>query len=166
MKPVRNLPIIALILSLATPIIAADVKGTPEDEVAIRSVLAAYQTAFARHDLKAVMILYAESAELVTRTGRYLKGRSEIEPHLALLFRGLFKDAKPTPPSDSWIKSTRFLRPDVAMVHGVGEANIPGVPAGSIFVGSYVMIKEEGKWLIAGQDNIVGRPAPEPGSKP
>ena len=88
----KGLLIVALALALSAPIGAADAKGTPADEAAIRRLLAAYTEAFNRHDVNAVVMLHTESAELVQRSGIYLRGRAELEQQYARIFKGIFAD--------------------------------------------------------------------------
>jgi uncharacterized protein (TIGR02246 family) len=144
-------------LALAAQITAADAKGAPQDEAAIRDLIGAYQAAWNRHDAKGVAMLHTESAELVQRSGMYVKGRAEIEQFIAGLFKGIFADQPPAPGPK--ITSIRFLRPDVAIVHGTGDATArafvrgaadPSVPT---YIVTYVVTKEDGKWLIAAQNN-------------
>ena len=120
----KSLLVIALTLALSAPISAADAKGTPEDEAAIRSLLQGYQTAFNRRDVKAVLMLHTENAELVQRSGICLKGRGELEQQYTRIFKGIFADRPPGAGPRS--VSIRFLRPDVAIVHGIGDTTLPG----------------------------------------
>ena len=109
------------------------------------------------------VMLHTESAELVQRSGIYLRGRAELEQQYTRIFKGIFAD-RPPGPEPKWV-SIRFVRPDVAIIHGTGDATLN--PDVATFVVTYVVTKEDGKWLIAAQNNNpVVSSAPRPNPKP
>jgi uncharacterized protein (TIGR02246 family) len=81
------------------------------EEQAVRKVVADFAEAINRGDAKAFAALFAEDADFVVITGKYLKGRNEIVAYHAELFTGGFQG--------SYLEVTsvaiRFLRPDVAV---------------------------------------------------
>jgi uncharacterized protein (TIGR02246 family) len=144
--------------------VAADVKGSPDDEAAIRGVLAAYGTPFDRHDARAVAMLFTENGEIVQRSGIYLRGRPAIEQHLTRLFQGIFKNAGPGP--EATVLSFRFLRPDVVITHRTMAPNGAVAALTRTMVITYVLTKEAGKWWIESQNNQEVTASPAPNQKP
>ena len=130
-----------------------------KDEAAIRRVVAGLEEAWNRHDMKAWANLFTEDADFVNVTGRWWKGRAEIQrQHVdahAVMFR------------DSTLKidevAIRFLKPDVALVHvrwnTVGDKTADGSPRPprtGIF--TQVLVEQKGRWLVAGSQNTNAQP--------
>lgn len=142
---------------------SAALSGTPEDDRAVRDVIARWDKAWNTHDVKALVELHGDDAETVNRFGRHLKGRSEHEKQFTSIHQGPFKNAQAAPQK---VFSVRFVRPDVAVVRTIWETpelsfNGRNMPREDMIV-SYLMAKEGGKWVIVGVDlhNVGGGGAP------
>ena len=151
----RTVLLVSVAIAAAFPLLSADVKGTPDDEAAIRNVIKQWDAAWNRHDAKALLAQNTENADAVNRHGRY-ESSADLEKHVAQMFKGTFSDTQSAPQK---IFVVRFIRPDVAIVRTVWETpdlmiNGRKVPREDMIV-SYVMTKDAGKWSIAGQDNHV-----------
>lgn len=148
----RTVLFVSVAFAVAFPLLSADVKGTADDEAAIRSVIKQWDTAWSLHDAKALLAQNTENADTVNRHGRYVS-HADLEKHVGQMFEGTFNDTQSAPQR---IFVVRFLRPDVAIVRTRWETpelmiNGRKVPREDMIV-SYVMTKDTGKWSIAGQD--------------
>ena len=114
------------------------------DESLIREVVRRWEAAWNAHDMAAMARLVTEDADFVNVWGLHWRGRAEIEREHAERHRGQFKDSVWTTRQ----VQVQFLRPDVALVH-VGWALQP--PREGIL--SWVMLKEQGQWLIRAAQN-------------
>src|SRR5918911_1711837 len=98
----------------ATTLNAQKMTQTSKDETAIRKLIRQIQDGWNAHDPKAAAAPFAVDADFVVVTGLHLKGRDEIEKGFA--FRLAQPDYKASKNTIA-VKSIRFLRPDVAIVH-------------------------------------------------
>src|SRR5262250_3532010 len=96
------------------------------DEEAVRSLPQAFCDAWAKHDGHELAKIMADDVDFVTVATTYLHGRPDFEKFHTRLLSGRFKEASLTP-----LQTTaRFLRPDMAVVHGSsrieGDKNVDG----------------------------------------
>lgn len=135
------------------------------DEAAIRLIIQQVQNGWNAHDAKAFAAPFAADADYVVVNGMHLKGRAEIESGHAQIFATVYKESR----NQATIKSIRFLRPDVALVHLEWnlEFTIDGTPQKGHAMNTVVMTKEGEKWGIAAFHNTPIRPpGPPPGPPP
>jgi uncharacterized protein (TIGR02246 family) len=150
-------------MSFAVMLCAAATKGTPQDEQAIRKVIAEMELSWNRHDAKAVVALATEDFDLVVPPGNYTGGRAENEIGLERSFSAVFKNARDTVTIDR----VRFIRPDVALIDGTFEitgSEIPGPPLKGLQ--TLVLVKEDGRWMITALRRMVPVAAPPQGAAP
>jgi len=121
------------------------------DEAAIRQIVQQVQDGWNAHDGKAFAAPFSLDADYVVVNGTYVKGREAIEKGHAVIFSSVYKDSR----NIGTIKSIRYLRPDVAVVHiewnleyRAGEETRSGRAMNTM-----VMAKEGGKWSIAAFHN-------------
>ncbi len=90
---------------------------------------------------------FAEDSDYVVINGMHLKGRADNAKSHQYIFDTIYKDSSLV----AAVKQIRFLRPDVAVVHG--ESSLTFKSNGEEKKGSgivtLVMIKNNGKWKIA-----------------
>jgi len=94
---------------------------------------------------------FAEDSDYVVINGMHIKGRAANAEAHQRIFDTIYKDSSIAPV----VKQIRFLRPDVAVVHGVSNLTfkINGEEKkGNGFV-TLVMTKDKGKWSIAAFQN-------------
>jgi uncharacterized protein (TIGR02246 family) len=117
------------------------------DEAAIRQVVKQVEDGWNAHDGKAFAAPFAADADYVVVNGMYIKGREAIEKGHVSIFTTIYKDSHNT----AIIKSIRFLRPDVAVVHV--EWNLEFKAGGEAQKGhamnTMVMTKDGDKWNIS-----------------
>jgi hypothetical protein len=97
--------------------------------------------------------LLTEDADTVSRYGLYFHNRAETETQLDGLLSGPFKEVQCAAQK---VASIRLIRSDVALVRTEWEApedvrKGAKAPRAKMIV-SYVMTRENGRWMIAGMN--------------
>lgn len=94
---------------------------------------------------------FAENSDYVVVNGMHIKGRADNAKSHQQIFDTIYKDSRIV----TTVKQIRFLRPEVAVVHGesslafkIGSEEKKG--HGYI---TLVMVREKGKWEIAAFQN-------------
>jgi uncharacterized protein (TIGR02246 family) len=132
------------------------------DEEAVGKMPQAFCDAWAQHDGHALAKIMAEDVDFVTVATTYLHGREDFETFHVRLLSGRFKDSTITVLKTT----TRFLRPDMAVVHWswkiAGDKNPDGTLRQPRFgLMTLVAEKKNGNWLVVvGQNTnaILGVP--------
>ena len=126
------------------------------DETAIRANVKQMETGWNAHDGKAFAAPFAADADYVVVNGMHAKGRNEIEKGHTGIFTTIYKDSR----NAATIRSVRFLRKDVAVVHT--EWNLEFTVGGEMRKGhalsTMIMTKQNGKWSIAAFQNTAIQP--------
>lgn len=132
---------------------AAVIAQTPvsPDETAIRKLVQQVQDGWNANDAKAFSEPFAADADYVVVNGMKIKGRDEIEKGHAGIFSTIYKGSH----NVGTVKSVRFIRPDVAVVHIEWnlEFKMGGAAQKRRAMNTMVMIKDNGKWSIAAFQN-------------
>jgi uncharacterized protein (TIGR02246 family) len=132
------------------------------DQEAVAELPQEFCNAWAKHDGHALAKIMADDVDFVTVATTYLCGRADFETFHVRLLNGRFKDS-----SITVLKSTtRFLRPDIAVVHWSwkieGDNNPDGTPRQPRYgMMTLVAEKKNANWLvIVGQNTnaILGIP--------
>jgi uncharacterized protein (TIGR02246 family) len=149
------------------------------DEEAVGKLPQEFCEAWAKHDGHALAKIMAEDVDFVTVATTYLHGRTDFETFHVRLLSGRFKDS-----TISVLKiTTRFLRPDMAVVHWSwrieGDKNADGTPRQPRYGLMTLVAEKKGEnWLVVvGQNTnaILGvppelqgikTPIPIPGTAP
>ena len=142
----RGLSIVVLVALAAA---AAPAQSPSADEAAIRARLAKYADARNRRDAHAEALCYATDGDFRSSLGPFVFGREAVEKQLVV-----------TNPDYRFLMAVthlRFITPQVAIADadvntGMGTNLAP-------LVGVYVMVKQDGEWLISGA-RIARAPAP------
>jgi uncharacterized protein (TIGR02246 family) len=100
----------AILLLVTTSNLNAQTKA---DEEAVRKLPQAFCDAWEKHDGHELAKMMGDDVDFVTVATVYLHGRADFEKFHARLLSGRFKDSTITPLETT----TRFLRPDMAVVH-------------------------------------------------
>jgi uncharacterized protein (TIGR02246 family) len=115
------------------------------DEEAVRGLVDQIADAWERGDATAYASYHTPDADLVDFRGTHVKGRSEIAGLLQPLFDGPLRDTR----VEAEIVDVRFLSPEVALMHSIGQI----VPTGGSSVQTFVVTKGPDSWLIAAFQN-------------
>ncbi len=125
-----------------------------EDEAAIRRIVADVQTAFNTNDAVLMNEHFAEDASVVTATGKRIVGldalREAAERGMAGVLQRQYVRYDVT--------DVRFLRPDVALAYKDATATTAdGAPLelDHSMIALYVLVKEDGRWLVAARQNTL-----------
>ncbi len=137
--------VVTILAALASVLFAQEIPGNPQDVEAIGKVIAGFVEARNALDAPRMASFFAEDGELTGTDGVTRKGRAAVEA----VFVGASPSHRGTLARRE-IKSIRFLAPDIAVVRTTGD--MTGVR--SHFMDVNVMIKREGKWLVASFYNV------------
>jgi uncharacterized protein (TIGR02246 family) len=121
------------------------------EEQAVRKVVADFAEAINRGDAKSFAALFAEDADFVVITGKYLKGRNEIVTYHAELFTNGFQGSRLEVTS----VAIRFLRPDVAVARVATKRTENGGKEMRTSFPMFVLTKQGESWLIAAVQNTL-----------
>jgi uncharacterized protein (TIGR02246 family) len=132
------------------------------DEEAVGKLPQEFCDAWAKHDGHALAKIMAEDVDFVTVATTYLHGRADFETFHVRLLSGRFKDSTMTVLETT----TRFLRPDMAVVHWSWRIEGDKNPDGTSRQPRYGMMtlvaeKKNGNWrVVVGQKTnaILGIP--------
>jgi len=142
----RSLLIVA---QVALTTAASSAQSPSADEAAIRARLATYADARNRRDAHAEALCYATDGDFRSSLGPFVFGRDAVEKQLVV--------ANPDYRFILALTHLRFVTPQVAIADaavntGIGTNLAP-------LVGVYVMVKQDGEWLISGA-RIARAPVP------
>lgn len=156
-----------LVVIAALTVIAciADTQGAPEDEAAIRKIVAESAAAFNRHEpalginLKAIT---TKDFDVVIPPGEYGKAGPELDARTEKDRKGVFRNAR----IESTVTRIRFIRPDVAIVDGTFMITASDVKPDPKGLDTFVMVKEGGVWRATALRRMIPVVEPGLGSRP
>ncbi len=139
-------------------------KGDPTDEEAIRKMVADYDEAWNKADLKGVTAFFAQDAVFTEAQGNVARGRAEIEKMYNEWLTSTYRGSR----SHVETRAIRFLKPDAAVADGTWEDTGVRGPDGNELppirgVWTDVVAKQGGKWKIVALHASV--PVTAPGQK-
>jgi uncharacterized protein (TIGR02246 family) len=142
----------ALALFAAFAAATAPAPAPDDDIAAIKKNTAAFQTAWNKHDAKALAAFWAKDGDLIDPWGVTSVGRDAVEKFFAEQHTGSGKLAKST--YDNKADAVRLITPDVALedwqVALTGLSDPEGKPLGPQFHRVVIVSKKEaGQWRIA-----------------
>jgi uncharacterized protein (TIGR02246 family) len=136
-----------IFFALIHPALAQSDRGT--DEAAIRDNVKQMEAGWNAKSGALFAKPFAEDADYVIINGNQIKGHAEIEQQHQRIFDTIFKDTTLT----LNVKQTRFLRPDVAVVHVSGRREAATKELTQDAVMTMIMVKEKQGWKIAAFQN-------------
>ena len=152
----RTVAAIATLLILCGLAFAQNAPARAQDEAVIRAIIASLADAWTRGDGEAWGKAFTEDADFTVWNGMYVHGREAIARGHKEIFNTIYKDTK----QRLDVRSIRFLRDDVAVVHVEGSVvkkteEFPPTPQ---VVPIFILTKEKGQWLIAAFQNTKTQP--------
>ncbi len=157
MMTTKRLIVLLLCLAAMTATLSAQ---SPNDEQAIRQRFADLETAWNHHDARQITNpqTAVADADYINVAGGWTKGREPFVEVMSRLQAGPFHDIQ----RHTVVEKIRFVRPDVAIVITTNiDRHGDGPPSESR--GTYVLSKEEGRWLLNSfQNTQVAPPGPPP----
>ena len=148
----RNFMILVLVLFIANiNAYGQKTDSKAEDEAIIRANVKQMETGWNAHDGKAFAAPFAVDADYVVVNGMHVKGRDEIEKGHIGIFTTIYKDSR----NAATIKSVRFIRRDVAVIHTEWnlEFTIGSETRKGHALSTMIMTKDDGKWSIVAFQN-------------
>lgn len=146
-----------LTMAAAAMLCLADVKGSADDESAIRKVIEQSSAGWNRRTLvPGADATTTRDFDVVVPPGDYLKAGPEMEAAVRRDFQTIFKNAR----ESSEIQRIRFIRPDVAIVDGrfeIAGTEIKPEPNG---FQTLILVKDNGRWLITAMRRMIPVAAP------
>ena len=141
------LPVVTLCLLLTRASLALpDSSVSPKEEQAIKDVLAEFYAGWNAHDVKRMVSVYAEDVDHINTRAEWNKGKTAIQQALARAHSGPLKNNQKT----YAVEKIRLIKPDVAAVQVRSQTTADNI--GNL--GTYVMSRENGKWLVVSFTNI------------
>lgn len=123
--------------------------GTPEDDAAIKQVVAGFSGGWNSHDAHAMCLSLADDVQWVSWRGDVSHSRKQVEDDHATLFAGLYKNSHRV---DN-VKAIRYLAPDLASVDnywsmtGAKRRDGSDWPYRAGYV-NFLMAKRGGRWVV------------------
>lgn len=127
------------------------------DDSAVRNVLDGVYAAWANNNADAFVELYTEDATSAL-PGSYSNNRDEIRTRMAAGFAGPLKGSRVI----DEVQNVRFIGDDAAVViskSGILMSGETEVPAERWVLASWVLSKQNGKWLIEAYHNCPAKTA-------
>ena len=123
--------------------------GAPEDEAAIRQVVAGFSEGWNGHDAHAMCSSLADDVQWVSWRGDVTHSRKQVEDDHATLFAGLYKNSHRT----DTVKAIRYLTPELASVDNYWSMTGAKMRDGSDWpyragYVNFLMAKRGGRWVI------------------
>jgi uncharacterized protein (TIGR02246 family) len=115
------------------------------EEQAIKAVLARFYEGWNTHDGDKMVSAYADDIDHINVFGEWHQGKAAIREDIVQLHAGPAKNSH----KDHTIEKVRFIKPDVAVV------TVRSVSALGGNIGTYVMTKDTGQWLVVNFTNVV-----------
>jgi uncharacterized protein (TIGR02246 family) len=146
--------------------ISSERANSPEverDELTVEEVVTRFVDALNQNDMKAFSMLFAEDADFVVVTGKYLTGRDEIVRYHSELINGGFKDTHLA----IFSTTVRFLSPGVAVARVTTKRTENAGGGERTSFPMFVLTKQEDRWLIAAvQNTLISGPHVTPAGVP
>jgi uncharacterized protein (TIGR02246 family) len=125
---------------------------TRSDDAAIRAILNELIDGWKSANGRAVAATFTEDGDLVAGDGTHKKGRVEIAQYMQMVFEKVFVGGRVS----IEINSMRPLTNSVVLVHAKGGILMAGersVPPDRLGLQTFVVTKQNGRWLIASFQN-------------
>lgn len=133
------------------------------DLKAIDALFARLNDAWNKGNGEAYGNCFTEDADYVTFMGQHLKGRKQIADVHQMLFHGPLKGSVLEYSSLSDLQP-RFITPDVAIVHAIGEVRLAEHaydPNDRGSINTNVVVKQNGEWKVTAFHNCRIQPMPQ-----
>jgi uncharacterized protein (TIGR02246 family) len=154
--------LIAALFSASSQESAGQSAPNAADEAAIRALVQRCAEGWNRGSGEAFAAQFAKDSDYVVVNGMHLKGRQQNASNHQMIFDTFYKGTK------LWaeVKSVRFVRPDVALMHTVSKILKPGESTASPepeAIQTWTVSKHGNEWLVDAFHNTpIAPPPPKP----
>lgn len=147
----NSLIVVALLIASSISISGQESKSrnapNAADESAVRALVQKCIEAWNKGSGEAFAAQFADDSDFVVGNGMHLKGRKQNASNHQQIFDTFFKGTR------LWlqVKSVRFLRPDVALMHTLSKVLKPGesdVSPEPGFIQAWTVSKHGNEWLV------------------
>lgn len=140
---------IVIVCALPTSVLFAQSDNSVE-VAAIKEVLARFYEGWNTHDADKMVSAYAEDVDHINTYAEWQQGKPAIREAVKKFHAGPGKNSHKT----YTIEKIRFIKPDVAVVQVRSFSTVGNL-------GTYVMTKDSGKWLVVSFTNVEYKLAPK-----
>jgi uncharacterized protein (TIGR02246 family) len=138
------------------PVAAGKPAGGDTPRQAVLAVLTQLETGYNHGDAKGLAACWTENGEFVGPAGARAEGREEIEKQ----FREAFAARKEAAKLQIHVNHLRLVNDGLALVEAVAEVN-PAPLTGGDPVSAFVLVKQNGRWLIESVRETITRQPPQ-----
>ena len=140
------------LLVIAMTVGASGEAASEDDERAIKQTLATFYEGWNTHDPAMMVSVYADDVDHINVFGEWHKGKAEIRKDIEFM-HGPNGPARTS--QKNWVaEKIRMMTPHIAVVQ-VLSTNALGAN-----LGTYVLEKQDGRWLIVSFTNVIPQTPP------